>query len=280
MKGLISAAALEALVAGGNACLVDIRLPTDGGRPAFIEGHVPGAVFSDYGADGWRQREGQVPGLLPPPDHLSALFARLGITPGRPVVLIPLGRNANDFAAAARAYWTLKLAGHRDLAILDGGTLGWAKSGRALATGDQLPDPAPPYPLAWQPALRIRPEAILAALPDNPVLVDARSAAYFAGDEKAPEARMAGHIPGALSIDYALSFDPATHGLQPREMLEARFAVLPASDQLITYCNTGHTAALNWFVLSEILGRETRLYDGSMTEWTQDPARPVATGGG
>jgi thiosulfate/3-mercaptopyruvate sulfurtransferase len=60
--------------------------------------------------------------------------------------------------------------------------------------------------------------------------------------------------------------------------LERLFAAIPANS-IISYCNTGHTAALNWFVLSEILGREeVRLYDGSMTEWTQDPTRPVETG--
>lgn len=277
LSGLVAPEALEDLLGSQpDLCLLDIRLPADGGQAAYESGHIPGAIFSDYAGDGWRRRDGQVPGLLPNPEHLSALFAKLGLRPDRPVVLAPLGGTANDFAAAARAYWTLKLAGHEKLAILDGGTKGWVASGRALATGWTAPIPAPPYPLRWQSGLRARPEAVMAAMTARQPLVDARSQSYFEGREKAPESRVAGHIPGAISRDYAGLFDPISHKLLPQVRLAAAFADLPPGP-VITYCNTGHTAALDWFVLSEILGREAALYDGSMTEWTQDIARPVAT---
>lgn len=277
LSGLVAPEALEDLLGTQpNLCVLDIRLPADGGRGAYEGGHIPGAIFSDYAGDGWRRREGQVPGLLPTPEHLSALFAKLGLTPNRAIVLVPLGGTANDFAAAARAYWTLKLAGHGELAILDGGTKGWLASGRPLETGWQEPMPAPAYPVRWQSGLRARPEAVMAASAAHQPLVDARSQSYFEGREKAPESLAAGHIPGAISRDYAGLFDPNSHKLRPQEQLAAAFADLPPGP-VITYCNTGHTAALDWFVLSEILGRETALYDGSMTEWTQDVARPVAT---
>lgn len=111
-------------------------------------------------------------------------------------------------------------------------------------------------------------------------LVDARSASYFEGKEKAAEALRPGHIPGAVSRDYAAAFDPATGGFRPVGELAALFGAVPKGPA-ISYCNTGHTASLNWFVMSELLGREeVSLYDGSMTDWTQDPERPVATGSG
>lgn len=277
LSGLVSAEALEALAGKPDTVLLDIRLPADGGRTAFEEAHIPGTVFSDYAADGWRQRVGQVPGLLPEADHLARLFGALGITPASRIILIPLGASANDFCAAARACWTLRLAGHQEVAILDGGTRGWIASGRAVGNGPGAgPVPAAPYPVRWQPGLRAEAEDVMRALKKGEPLVDARNASYFAGREKVPEARIGGHVPGALSRDYTNLFDPGTGRLLPRASLEAAFAEIRCQP-VIHYCNTGHTAALNWFVLSEILGETARLYDGSMTEWTQDPARPVAT---
>jgi thiosulfate/3-mercaptopyruvate sulfurtransferase len=275
-SGLVAPDLVESLLGQPNIVLVDIRLAADGGLAGYEQGHVPGAVFSDYAADGWRQRVGLVPGLLPAEDHLSALFARLGISPDSRVVLIPLGVSANDFAAAARAAWTLRLAGHDQVAILDGGTKGWIKAGKRIETGTVMPVPLAPYPIRWRTGLRTLATDVVAAMDAGQAMVDARSRAYFTGAEKAPEARLGGHIPGAASLDYTSLFDIATGRLRPPEQLGAAFPPV-AKGPVIHYCNTGHTAALNWFVLSEILGQEASLYDGSMTEWTQDPARPVET---
>lgn len=277
LSGLVAAEAVEALAGRPDTVLLDIRLPADGGRASFEEAHIPGAVFTDYAADGWRQRVGQVPGLLPEADHLARLLAGLGITPESRVILIPLGTSANDFAAAARVCWTQRLAGHAEVALLDGGTRGWIAAGRPVENGPAAAIAAgPPYPVRWQPGLRALAEDVMQALGQGEPLVDARNASYFAGREKAPEARMPGHVPGARSRDYTSLFDPGTGRLLPRAALEAAFSEI-RGQPVIHYCNTGHTAALNWFVLSEILGEPARLYDGSMTEWTQDPARPVAT---
>lgn len=265
----------------GDAALarIDLRLAADGGRAAHEAAHVPSAVFSDYAADGWRRRVGDAPGLLPAEAHLSALLARLGVTPERHVVLIPAGSSANDFAASARAYWTLKLIGHAAVSILDGGTKGWVAARLPVETGFRDPVAAAPYPVKTGPGLRSEAGATLAAMEGGThVLVDARSAGYFAGREKAPEAKAAGHIPGAISADYVQFFDAATGALKPLAELERLFALVPAGRPVISYCNTGHTAALNWFVLSEVFGRpDVTLYDGSMTDWTQDETRPVAT---
>jgi thiosulfate/3-mercaptopyruvate sulfurtransferase len=79
-------------------------------------------------------------------------------------------------------------------------------------------------------------------------------------------------------FDYALNLDPDTMRILPIEVLAQRFSAV-GEEPLINYCNTGHTAALNWFVLSEVLGRpNVRLFDGSMSQWSQDPRRPVVTG--
>ena len=281
--GLIAPQGLLARLGDPALVILDIRSSVDGGgQAAYAAGHIPGAVHTDYVADGWRAKIGHAPGMLPPLDHLAALVGRLGIKPHDDVVIVPAGVSATDFAAAARVYWTLKTIGHFQQAILDGGFRAWAADGaRPVETGPSVAPAADPYPVVMQPQLRSTSDATLVASRSKlATLVDARSSSYFEGREKAPEAARAGHIPGAVSRNYAEAFDTATGRLRPLTELAALFGAVPQGPA-ISYCNTGHTAALNWFVMSEMLGREeVALYDGSMSDWTQDPERPVATGAG
>ena len=144
--GLITPDALAARLGDENLVIIDIRTTADGAKAAFEAGHVPGAVHSDYAADGWRARIGNAPGMLPPLDHLAALAGRLGIKPHDDVVIVPAGTAATDFAAAARVYWTLKFIGHGQQAILDGGFKAWtADPKRPVATGASAPKSAAPY---------------------------------------------------------------------------------------------------------------------------------------
>jgi thiosulfate/3-mercaptopyruvate sulfurtransferase len=280
-SGLISPEALNARLGDDNLVILDIRSSVDGGgKAAYEAGHIPGAVHTDYSADGWRAKVGNAPGMLPPLDHLAALVGRLGIAPHDDVVIVPAGVSATDFAAAARVYWTLKLIGHGQQAILDGGFKAWsADPKRPVESGASVAKSAQAYPVVMQQSLRSNTDATLVASRSRlATLVDARAASYFEGHEKSAEAARAGRIPGAISRDYAAAFDAATGRLKPTAELEKLYAVVPGGPA-ISYCNTGHTAALNWFVLAELLGRdEVALYDGSMTDWTQDPERPVATG--
>lgn len=280
LAGLISPEALAARLGDQNLVVIDIRTAADGGKAAFEAGHIPGAVHSDYAADGWRAKIGNAPGMLPPLDHLAALAGGLGIKPHDDVVIVPAGTAATDFAAAARVYWTLKLIGHGQQAILDGGFKGWtADPHRPVERGASAPKSTAPYPVVAQQRLRSTTDATLVASRSKQAsLVDARGPSYFEGREKAAEATRAGHIPGAIQRDYAGAFEPGSGKLKAPGELEKLFSTVPKGP-VVSYCNTGHSAAANWFVLSEVLGRdEVALYDGSMTDWTQDPERPVATG--
>ncbi len=276
--GLISPDALAARLGDENLVIVDIRTAADGAKAAFETAHIPGAVHSDYAADGWRAKIGNAPGMLPPLAHLAALAGRLGIKPQDDVVIVPAGTAATDFAAAARVYWTLKFIGHGQQAILDGGFKGWTNDPqRPLATGASSPKSAGAYPVVAQQGLRSTADSTLVASRSKQAsLVDARGPSYFEGREKSAEAARAGHIPGAIQRDYAGAFEGGK--LKAPGELQQLFSAVPQGP-VISYCNTGHSAAANWFVLSEVLGRdEVALYDGSMTDWTQDPDRPVATG--
>lgn len=277
---LVSVDWLAAHLGAPGLLVLDIRSAVDGGgAPAFHAGHVPGAAHTDYVEDGWRAVEGMVSGLLPDPDALAQLFGRLGIVPESHVVVVPAGAGAGDFSAAARIYWTLKTMGHARLSILDGGFRAWIEAGRPTEAGPARMKPAGRYPVRPDAASRADLSGVEAAVAEGSAgLIDSRAAPYFEGRAQSPAALRPGRLPGAVLLDHTRAYDPATQRLRPRDELERLFAEVPPGPS-ISYCNTGHQAAAGWFVVSEILGRPgARLYDGSMSEWTQDPARPVEVG--
>lgn len=277
---LIDPAALQALLGRPDVVVLDVRSEVaGGGRAAFEAGHVPGAIRTDYVEDGWRASVGPAPGMLPEAARLGALFGRLGIRPESHVVIVPSGASSGDFSVAARIFWTFRAAGHRRLSMLDGGTAGWSAAGGPAETGAARP-PAPAlYPVTLDPGVRAELDRVAAIVADgSAALVDARGLAHFTGEARSPAAARAGRLPGAVHVDGAGLLDPATGRLRPRDVLEALFAPV-GEGPAVAFCNTGQAAATDWFVLAEILGRaDIRLYDGSMSEWTADPARPVATG--
>jgi thiosulfate/3-mercaptopyruvate sulfurtransferase len=185
-SGLISPEVLARALGTPGLVIIDIRAAAEGSRLAFEAAHIPGAVHSDYAADGWRAKVGNAPGMLPPLDHLAELAGRLGITPPSKVVIVPAGLSASDLAAATRVYWTLKLIGHGQQAILDGGFKGWQTSpGLPIETGASKPVSTAPYPIVVQQKLRSTADATLVASRSKlATLVDARSASYFEGKEK------------------------------------------------------------------------------------------------
>lgn len=271
---------LAGLLGRPDLVVLDVRSESaGGGRAAFEAGHLPGAIRTDYVEDGWRATVGSAPGMLPEAAALGALFGRLGIRPQDHVVVVPSGLSAGDFSVAARIFWTFRAAGHRRLSMLDGGTARWSAEKRPVETGaGRRPAPAA-YPVTPDPAVRAELDRVAAIVADgSAALVDSRGLAYFTGEAKSPAAARAGRLPGSVHVDGAGAIDPETGRLRPKAALEALFGPV-GEGPAVTFCNTGQAAATDWFVLAEILGRpDVRLYDGSMSEWTADPARPVATG--
>jgi thiosulfate/3-mercaptopyruvate sulfurtransferase len=262
--------------------IIDIRSAVDGGgRAAYEQGHVPGAIHTDYVKDGWRAVRGMAAGLLPDVTDLAQLLARLGLQPDQHAIIVPAGTTVGDFSAAARVYWTIKIAGHARVSILDGGMAAWRRDpARPVEAG---PSPAvsspPPYPVRLTAGLRSDVAAVERAVAEQgAVLLDSRAPGYFEGREKSPQALRAGRLPGAVMLDHSAAFDAGAGRLKPQAELAALFATVPERP-VVNYCNTGHQAATNWFILSELLRKPgVTLYDGSMSEWTEDPARVVEAG--
>jgi thiosulfate/3-mercaptopyruvate sulfurtransferase len=272
---LVSSQWLKAHLSDPAVVVLDVRSAIDGGgTEAYLKAHIPGAIHSDYDKAGWRVTRAGVPFMLPTKDELEKLIGEAGIDEESHVVIVPAGVSATDFGAAARVYWTLKVAGHPAVSILDGGFAAWDAAGFPVQTG-----PVAPQPKIFTAVIDDRLLAQLKQVERSPhaTLVDARPASFFDGKEKAPAAKAYGHIPGAINVDSASFYDPATNRLRPKQQLEAIADAIP-SGPVVTYCNTGHWAATDWFVLSVILGRpNVRLFDGSMVEWTADPQRPVVS---
>lgn len=280
---LVDADWLAANLGAEGLAILDIRSGPDSAA-AFAEAHIPGAVHSDYALAGWRTERDGVPGMLPSIAVLEALIGNLGISNDSHVVIVQSGESASDFGAAARVYWTFDYLGHDGVSILDGGFRAWSESPeRPVASGSATADPTL-FVAEPRPGLLIDTETVAATLDDPGVLrLDARPAEQHFGAEKAGPVAALGRIPDSLGLDQAL-FIGADGRLKPRAELEA---LVPepvrdgTAETIVSYCNTGHWSATNWFVLSEILGQDNvTLYDASMAGWTADPSRPVETGKG
>ncbi len=273
---LVSVQWLKVHRADPNVVVLDIRSAIDGGgAEAFVKAHIPGSVHSDYDKAGWRVTRGNVPFMLPTVAELEKLIGEIGIDEDSHVVLVPAGVHATDFGSAARAYWTLKVVGLVHVSILDGGFAAWTAAGNATENGAGKPSPKI-FTAALNKNLLVEASEVeKIEQSGGATLIDARPASFFSGKEKHPAAKAYGHIPGAINIDSAVFYDPASNRLKPKAEL-ARIGATIQPGPVVSYCNTGHWAATDWFVLSEVLGRgNVRLYAGSMVDWSSNASRPV-----
>lgn len=231
-------------------------------------GYLPHAVRAPYAE--WRG-PAENPGMLPETAQLHAVLERTGIEADTPVVVVHAGTDAADFGAAARVYWTLKSLGVEDLAILNGGIAGWRAAGLPLAANE-----TGVFPSAWRPELsddwRITSAEIATMIEagETSALVDARPPAFFEGLLWHDAATGPGTLPGSSNLTYDIWFEGNEIVSPERARQIAQETGQTESPLTVSFCNTGHWAAINWFALSELAGVEnTRLYAESMVDWSQ-----------
>jgi len=279
MPPLVGVDWLKSHIGEPGFVVLDIRSAIDGSTPeTYAQGHIPTALHSDYDKSGWRATRNGLPFMLPSVAQLEKLVGELGIDGDSRVVVVPAGVSVSDFGAAARVYWTLKVVGVRNVAILDGGYAAWVAAGAPVETGTNTPSPTI-FEAKIDHSLIAEASDVEAIVADGKgTLVDARPPAFFEGKVKADAAQAYGHIPGAINIDSASFYDDGTNRLKPRAELEAIAAKIAPQGPVVSYCNTGHWSSTDWFVLSELLGRkDVKVYYGSMVDWTSQPSRPISS---
>jgi thiosulfate/3-mercaptopyruvate sulfurtransferase len=265
---------LKANLGADDMVVIDARGSTD-----YLRGHIPGAVNTNYGKDGWRVKVGDVPGLFPEdPTKLGELIGSLGIDNDTHVVVVAPGESSSDMGTATRIYWTFQVLGHDNVSVLNGGMAAYL----AEVDGDKKPvNPLEKGAVEVTPASftidlqeDMLPDAAeVAAMIDAGALpVDNRTADQYLGVNKHGAAKAYGTIPGAVNLPQSWTTVDAKGTFRDAETLAKLYeaAGVPVEGAQVNFCNTGHWASIGWFVSSEILGNEEAvLYDPSMTGWTQ-----------
>ncbi|RRO14841.1 sulfurtransferase [Saccharopolyspora rhizosphaerae] len=269
---------MAALRADPHPTVLDVRWSLLGppGRGDYLEGHVPGAVFVDLDAELASEPGPGGRHPLPDPAALQEVLRRAGVDADRPVVVY----DADNGSAAARAWWLLRWAGHRSVAVLDGGYAAWTAEGKPTSTE---------VPGSGDGGFRVRAGAMpvidadqAATLAREGVLLDARAPERYRGEVEPVDPR-AGHVPGARNAPFSEHVGESGRWRSPTELAE-RFASLGVTscEAVGAYCGSGVTACSVLLALEHAGLTDARnpaaLYAGSWSHWSADPARPAATG--
>jgi thiosulfate/3-mercaptopyruvate sulfurtransferase len=278
-RTLVQAEALAALLGDPRLRLFDCRFDLARpayGRSAYLDEHLPGAVHVDLNSELSRPAtptSGRHP--LPSPADFEQRLRRWGVDADSLVVAYDDGNGAY----AARLWWMLRWLGHDEVAVLDGGMRRWLQLGLPLT--EEIPVPAPGNFVARpRAAMAVSATEVLAAA-DDPAsrVLDARAPERYRGEVE-PIDRVAGHVPGARNHPFGLSLDPQGRFLPPDALRDALTASLSgvAPQRAIAYCGSGVTACHLLLAFEHAGLPGARLYPGSWSEWSSDPARPVRTG--
>ena len=255
--------------------VADVRWAIGGppGRERYEQGHLPGAVFLDAERELSSPGEGAGRHPVPSPETLAEAIGSAGIGDEHAVV-------AYDDAGgsiAARLWWLYRHYGHSGrAAVLDGGIQAWTDAGLPLVT--DVPRHAA---TTWTPHERrhdlVDTATVLDLAGGETLLLDARAPERYRGETEPVDPR-AGHIPGAASVPWSTNLGPDGRFLPPLELRD-RYARLGATDRpVVVYCGSSLTATHDLLAL-ELAGIDNaRLYEGSWSDWSADPDRPIATG--
>jgi len=246
------------------------------GAAQYRDGHIPGAVYAGLKPDLAAPPSG-ANGRHPLPcvEEIEAVFGRLGISAGAQVVAY----DQDSGMYASRLWWMLRYLGHDAVAVLDGGWGKWIREGRPTQSGEEHHSTTV-FSGRRRKDMRLLVDQVTAALGDTSLLlVDARSPERFEGKIE-PIDRTAGHIPGAVNHHYKLNVTDEGVMRSP-ESLREQFADTfgersPA--QVVMYCGSGVTACHNLLAMEYAGLSGGKIYPGSWSEWSADPARPVEKG--
>jgi len=253
------------------------KLPgvTPTARQDYDQAHIPGAVFFDI--DDICEPGTSLPHMIPTPELFAQKVGALGIGEDDRVVVY----DSAGLSSAGRAWWMLRMFGHHDVAVLDGGLPKWRAEGRPLDAA--LPTRQPRrFTARFDPSLVRDKRALIENLATRrEQVIDARAAGRFDGTAPEPRAGMrSGHIPGSRNVPYELVTDPQTRQLKSAGELAGLFrdAGVALNRPVVTSCGSGVTACALAFALHLIGHPGAAVYDGSWSEWGLPGDTPVETG--
>ena len=247
------------------------------GRDAKAEyqaGHIPGARFFDI--DEIADLRSELAHMAPPPEKFISRMRAMGVGDGHQVVVY----DGSGLFSAARVWWTFRLMGKKDVAVLDGGFPKWQAEGHEIEDMPPIVRDRHMTVSRQNQLVKDVTQVAHAAKLGEAEIIDARSAARFRGE--APEPRQglrAGHIPGSTNLPFAEMLNP-DGTMKPPAALKAAFEAIGVdlTKPAITTCGSGVTAAILNLALERIGHRNHALYDGSWSEWGMYDDLRVETG--
>lgn len=272
MEMLVSTEWLAAELGKPGLVVLDCStyLPGEAGnkRDGFRAAHIPGARLFDI--DVIADDETDLPHMVPTPAKFARLVGALGVSNATRVVFY----DQHGLRSSPRGWWMMRLFGHDQVAVLDGGLPAWKKEGRPVEAGD-VPVPRA---VSFMPDFRA---SMLKGIGDvkrivadgSALLLDARAKARFDGTAPEPRAGLpSGHMPGAASVPSSEMAGPDGKVKDPAT-LRAIFAAAGATGgrPVVTTCGSGVTACVIAFGMVRAGLPEPAVYDGSWTEWASRP---------
>ena len=245
------------------------------GREDFEKGHIPGAQFVDLQED-LSAAHPKLRFMLPSAEAFAAAMGRFGVGEKSRVILY----STTTPQWASRIWWMLRNYGFDDAAVLNGGFAKWVREGRPVETGPAKLRPAATFVVREDRKLMVGKEAVLGAVGDSAVCtINALSAEQHSGSGGNTYGRP-GRIAASVNVPAASLIDPQTGAFLPAAALRAKFDAVGAfgKPQVITYCGGGIAASADALALVMLGHPDVRLYDASMSEWSNDPSLPMERG--
>jgi thiosulfate/3-mercaptopyruvate sulfurtransferase len=249
----------------------------DAGRDARAEyagAHIPGARFFDI--DEIADHRSTLPHTAPPPEKFVSRMRAMGVGDGHQVVIY----DGSGLFSAARVWWTFRLMGKIDVAVLDGGFPKWKAEGHEIEDMSPILRDRHITVSRQNQLIKDVTQVAHASKLAQVEIIDARSAPRFQGEAAEPRAGLrSGHIPGSKNVPYATLLN-SDGTMKDADDLRALFeaAKVDLKKPAITTCGSGVTAAVLSLALERIGHRNHALYDGSWTEWGMYDDLPVEKG--
>jgi len=263
---IIDSHQLEQQLNDQNLLVVDMTK-----RDNYLQAHIPGAVFMDYA--NIVKHAPPIVGMLPDPEIFSQTLSSLGITPDTYVV--PYDEEGGG--KAARLMWTLEIAGHKKMSLLNGGIHAWIRDKKPLDV--DIPKITPShYPVSFENRSPVADADYIKAHLNNVdfCVLDTRSKNEYIGVDK--RAARAGHIPGAINLDWLdiKRAEDAQCLKSPKELEDMLTELgLSPDKEVVTHCQSHHRSALMYVALKALGFKHVKGYPASWSDWASRNDTPV-----